>query len=361
MKAKSNYKKTVMIILISIVVVVIIILGLLFFPIVEFKLIGQKTQNIEYGNKYEDDGFVAKLNFIDNSKKVTISNNINYDKLGSYKILYEISLPFNRKRKIERTINIVDNIAPSIKLLGSSPLRIKYDGKFNEPGYEISDNYDNSDNIKVKITYDKEINTKEDGTYIVSYEVSDSSGNVTTITREVIVNPKVMTENGISYVDGVLIVNKKYALPSTYNPGVNSEAYDWLQKMQTDSMKYGHSLYLASGFRSYSEQQYIYNNYVKSYGQSLTDTFSARPGHSEHQTGLAFDVGWVNDEFGDTECGKWLAANAHNYGFIIRYPKGKESITGYKYEPWHIRYLGVELATKVYNSGLSLEEYFGIN
>ena len=131
--------------------------------------------------------------------------------------------------------------------------------------------------------------------------------------------------------------------------------------MQTESMKYGHSLVLLSGFRSYSSQKSIYNNYIRQYGQVLTDTFSARPGNSEHQTGLAFDVGWIDDTFGETECRKWLATNAHKYGFIIRYPKGKENITGYKYEPWHIRYLGIELATKVYNSGLSLEEYFGLN
>ena len=96
------------------------------------------------------------------------------------------------------------------------------------------------------------------------------------------------------------------------------------------------------------------------YGQELTDTFSARPGHSEHQTGLAFDVGAIDDDFANWPSGIWLKENAHKYGFIIRYPKGKQHITGYKYEPWHIRYLGVDLATKVYNSGLTLEEYLGI-
>ena len=121
------------------------------------------------------------------------------------------------------------------------------------------------------------------------------------------------------------------------------------------------SIYLSSGFRSYETQNRIYNNYVSNYGQSSADTFSARPGHSEHQTGLAIDVNSIDDSFADTPEAEWLASHAHEYGFIIRYPKGKESITGYKYEPWHIRYLGVEKATEVYNSGLTLEEFLGID
>jgi len=361
MKSKKNYKKIMFIILMSILLIAIIILGILFFPIVEFELKGAKVQIIEYGTKYEEEGFSAKLNFFDVRKKVIVDNNINYDKVGSYKILYKLSLPLNKTKKIERIINIVDTVSPTIKLLGNNPLKINYNGKFSEPGYEISDNYDSRDSLTVKITYDKEINTKKDGTYIIRYEVTDTNGNITTTTREVKVYPRIVTEDGLTYVDGILIVNKKYSLSSTYKPGVNKEAYGWLQKMQNEASKYGYNLKLVSGFRSYSDQKYIYNNYVKEYGQTLTDTFSARPGHSEHQTGLAFDVGWIGDGFANTESGKWLAANAHNYGFIIRYPKGKENITGYQYEPWHIRYLGIEVATKVYNSGLSLEEYLGIN
>ena len=113
---------------------------------------------------------------------------------------------------------------------------------------------------------------------------------------------------------------------------------------------------LLSGYRSYYTQQYLYNSYVSTYGRESADTFSARPGHSEHQTGLAFDVGSIDDYYGDTPAGIWLKENAHYYGFIIRYPKGKEHITGYKYEPWHIRYLGVDIATDIYNKGVTLEE-----
>ena len=100
-----------------------------------------------------------------------------------------------------------------------------------------------------------------------------------------------------------------------------------------------------------------YNGYVSQYGQAQADTFSARPGHSEHQTGLAVDLGNSNNScaleicFGDTAGGLWLAANAADYGFIVRYPQGKEADTGYQYEPWHLRFLGVDTAKAVVASG----------
>ena len=130
--------------------------------------------------------------------------------------------------------------------------------------------------------------------------------------------------------------------------------------MKSAAANEGLSIYISSGFRSYSSQVQIYNNFVNSYGQSSADTFSARPGHSEHQSGLCFDLNSIDDSFAYTPESAWVNQNAHKYGFIIRYPKGKDSITGYQYEPWHIRYLGVDLATSVYNSGLCLEEYLGI-
>ena len=109
-----------------------------------------------------------------------------------------------------------------------------------------------------------------------------------------------------------------------------------------------------------SDQERIYNNYVAIDGIVKADTYSARPGHSEHQTGLAIDVNSIDYTFLNTPECEWLAKNAHKFGFIIRYPKGKEAVTGYSYEPWHIRFLGVDTATAVYNSGLCLEEYLGI-
>lgn len=165
---------------------------------------------------------------------------------------------------------------------------------------------------------------------------------------------------GATYVNGILLVNKNHSIPASYAPGLNKIVWEAFMRLKDDAAIVGHDIQLLSGYRSYTTQQNLYNNYVATYGQEEADTFSARPGTSEHQTGLAMDVGWIDDAYGDTASGKWLAENCHKYGFIIRYPKGKEHITGYKYEPWHIRYLGVDIATDVYQSGLCLEEYLGV-
>jgi len=172
--------------------------------------------------------------------------------------------------------------------------------------------------------------------------------------------------NGVTeptYVQGVLIANKTYALPSDYNPyngDIAPEVQEAFNKMQKDAAAEGLNLYISSGFRSYDYQAGLYERYASRDGYDMADTYSARAGHSEHQTGLAFDLNTIDDSFANTPEGIWVAENCYKYGFIIRFPKGKEDKTGYQYEPWHLRYLGVDLATKVYNSGLCLEEYLGI-
>ena len=190
-------------------------------------------------------------------------------------------------------------------------------------------------------------------------KVTVNQGDSLDVTQTSELNGGVPSE--VTYVKGVLIANKSYGLPADYNPGLDATAKSQFDILAADAKKEGLNIYLASGFRSYEYQSKIYNNYVSLYGQATADTFSARPGYSEHQTGLAIDVNTVDDSFAATEESKWLASNAHKYGFIIRYPKGKDDITGYQYESWHIRYLGVETATAVYNSGLTLEEYLGVD
>lgn len=166
--------------------------------------------------------------------------------------------------------------------------------------------------------------------------------------------------SGITYIQGILIANKTYALPADYNPGEDPTAMAALYEMFAAAQADGYYLYVASGFRSYDFQNMLYNNYVAMDGKANADTYSARPGHSEHQTGLAFDLNQVADYFAYTPEGIWLADNCWKYGFIIRYPLGKEAQTGYKYEPWHVRFIGKDNAEKVYKSGLCLEEYLNI-
>lgn len=182
--------------------------------------------------------------------------------------------------------------------------------------------------------------------------------------------------NGATYIDGVLIANKTYALPQDFIPTnpdqpVNADrSSTCLDKtlmsawkiMLKDATAKGLNIYISSGYRSYNYQVNVYNRYVKSDGAAVADTYSSRPGNSEHQTGLCFDLNTIEDSFQYTNEGKWVNDNCYKYGFCIRFPKGKDSATGYQYESWHLRYVGVDLATKLYNNGdwLSLEEYFGI-
>ena len=173
-------------------------------------------------------------------------------------------------------------------------------------------------------------------------------------------NAPAPVEGQITYIDGILVVNKTYPLPADYNPGVDPVAQDALWTMISAASADGLSIWARSGFRSYSDQSWQYNVYVERDGAAVADTYSARPGHSEHQSGLAFDMNSLDLAFADTAEGKWLAANSYKYGFIIRYPAGKEHITGYMYEPWHVRYVGVELATEIHALGVCLEEYLGI-
>ncbi len=163
-----------------------------------------------------------------------------------------------------------------------------------------------------------------------------------------------------TYVNGILIVNKDIGLPKDYNPGLSKKLLIAYYLMKICALKDGAKLRIISGFRSYDYQEKIYNIYVKEFGEEKTNTFSAKPGHSEHQTGLAIDICEDSDKFIGTKEDKWLQKNAYKFGFIIRYPKGKEDITGYKYEPWHLRYIGRKHSKKICCNNLTLEEYLGL-
>lgn len=128
----------------------------------------------------------------------------------------------------------------------------------------------------------------------------------------------------------------------------------------------GLTLYGVSAYRSYARQYTIYATNLARYGIAHANRYSAAPGRSEHQTGLTIDISCASEDFlleetfADTPEGVWTAENAHRFGFILRYPKGKEHITGYNYEPWHLRYVGAELAALLYETGLTLEEYYSV-
>ncbi|NQL66014.1 YSIRK-type signal peptide-containing protein [Streptococcus suis] len=204
--------------------------------------------------------------------------------------------------------------------------------------------------------------------YIPVAKLTDKADKpaVSNLSTETQANQAKLTFNGQYYsVDGkygpVIIVNKQHGLASTYNPGENPTARNAYQNLRNDMIRQGFNVGKAySGFRSYETQQTLYLNYVQRDGQAAADRYSARPGHSEHQTGLAFDL---TDASGalltNSRAEQWLKDNAHKYGFVVRYLPGKEAVTGYMSEPWHLRYVGKE-AKDIYQSGLTLEEYYDI-
>ncbi|MDO4289327.1 MAG: M15 family metallopeptidase [Eubacterium sp.] len=184
----------------------------------------------------------------------------------------------------------------------------------------------------------------------------------------------------------LVLVNKTHTLSSDYEPGdlvtvsgttglrgtrdtqMRKEAAEALTKLFEAADADGITLYCTSGYRSYALQEEVYQENIAMEGsESAANQLSAKPGQSEHQTGLVMDVTSESvdmelvEAFADTEEGQWVKDHSHEYGFIIRFPKGKEEITGYAYEPWHLRYVGTEAAAAMYESGQTLEEYLGQN
>jgi zinc D-Ala-D-Ala carboxypeptidase len=182
-----------------------------------------------------------------------------------------------------------------------------------------------------------------------------------------------------------VLVNKANALPSNYRPKdlvrphvkfvfgseklekalLRKEAATALEKMFKGAATHNIKLYAVSGFRSYSTQEYLFNQEVNRVGRQKAELAVAKPGTSEHQTGLTMDVSGasvhytLSETFSQSKEGRWLALHAHEYGYILRYPKGKEKITKYEFEPWHFRYVGIKTAAAIYHKHITLEEYLG--
>ncbi len=177
-------------------------------------------------------------------------------------------------------------------------------------------------------------------------------------------------------LNDLILVNKYYALDESFIPKdlVSIAPYGNVKLTKVASKAFidlcedaeneGYPIIGISGYRSYQTQANLYNRYLKKDPQKIVDTYSARPGHSEHQTGLAIDVS-SNDSsiltFEMSTSFKWMKTNAHRFGFILRYQKGKEDISGFKYEPWHYRFVGIEIATILYQSGMTYDEYAALN
>ncbi|MDC3413555.1 M15 family metallopeptidase [Aquibacillus sp. 3ASR75-11] len=233
----------------------------------------------------------------------------------------------------------------------------------NDPTEDSNDSkeaeQDKKDNTEQREDQNKDVQeeTTEDGMVVVN----------TPNSLEVVVNKQRTLPEGFT-PKNLMVPNVPFSFDED-NPKkqLRQEAAKALEALFAGAEQDGVDLVAASGFRSYQRQKEIYNYNVQTRGKEEADKFSARPGTSEHQTGLAMDVTSaeaafaLEQTFKQTKAGSWLSENAYRFGFVIRYPEGKSEITGYSYEPWHIRYVGDKtIAKEMYNQNLTLEEYFDL-
>ena len=377
-KVKKKKKKILIICILLVVLLIIIgISAFLFYRSKKLKVILTKELQANiYEEKYNTD-YIKK---IVNGKVISKKEKIKTNKLGPKKIVIKVENFFHKKIDYTYNIDIVDKEKPVITHKDRFETESGTEVNLLE---EVTVTDNSKEEIKVEIEGTYDFNTS--GTYELEYVAKDSSGNETrekfvlevkekkVIPTEGYIAPnrefttskgfKGVVRDGVTYIDGVLIANKTYSLPSSFNPGgLTSEFMNNFNNMKSAANAEGIDFDIFSGFRSYYTQKSTYQGWVNKDGQAAADTYSARAGHSEHQSGLAADINGYGARFDESDATRWMANNCYKYGFILRYPEGKQGITGYVYESWHFRYVGTDLATKLYNGGnwITLEEYFGI-
>ncbi len=365
------------------IIIIIIIALLVLSSATLYLFLNSKRLVFEY-DKVKEVSLNTKITNLDNIKNIkngkilTEEAIIDTSKVDNLKITIEVEDYFKKIHAYTYNINVIDIEKPIITFKE----KIESEkGKKIDLLKDVTASDDSNEDIEVLVEGEYDIN--KPGDYKLYYVAKDKSGNTAKeeftltikekkITTQNEIRPDAtfttskgfsgVTKDGVTYIDGYLIANKTYSIPSSYGSGLTKETTNAFYEMKSAASLDGLNIYISSGFRSYNSQRIIYNNYVKRDGVDVADTYSARPGHSEHQTGLAFDVNIINDSFAGTPEAIWLDKNAYKYGFILRYPKGKTNETGYKYEPWHFRYVGKNLALVLYNNGnwLTMEDYFGI-
>ena len=387
-KKHRRIRKEAIILFVFLLAVIGLIIGLIVY-FNSSKLVVDYQDNNEiniYDDVYVND-YITKL---ENGSIISDNTKIDTNSLGVKEVKVVIKDNHNKEHEYVITFNVVDKEDPVISF--EKELSTEVGTKIDLlKGVSATDN--SKEEIIVEVEGDYDFN--KEGEYNLYYVAKDSSGNVkkegfllkVNSKKEVVPNNntnnnkkvadsefttskgfKGVVKNGITYIDGYMIANKTYSLPSTYNPGkLTTETQNAANQMIAAAKNDGISLHVQSGFRSYETQNGMWTRRKNQNGIQFADSGTARAGHSEHQTGLGFDMcgnndGCITEEHYNTKQAKWMAANAYKFGLILRYPKDKMDETGYKYESWHFRYVGKELAQKLYNNGdwITLENYFGI-
>lgn len=371
-KIKKNNKKKVLIL----IIIIILILSLVY--ILLPKNYGYKKETIEV---FKENDLYEQIK----DKKIyskTLEEAINQNSFNKEYFLEYLDIKYIDDKDFISNINKLLSLGYSSKDINAiynkipDSVNIIIDSKYNKDIINIMNlSYFKIDNLKRYLDYDimevKSIydisNIKKDFNYedVVTYVNAN-------LDKEYYSSDNLISNEDASKID--VLVNKYHKLDENYEPSdltiidskyasgtqkLRKEAQIKFEEMASDMAKENLKIYAGSTYRSYTYQKGLYDRYVKKDGFAAAETYSARSGYSEHQLGLAVDI--VNGKWdylseNDKEY-DYLVKNSYKYGFILRYPRGSEYITGYMFEDWHFRYLGVELATKVFNSGLTYDEY----
>ncbi len=371
-KRKKNNKKKILIL----IIVIILILSLVY--ILLPKNYGYKKETIEV---FKENNLYEQIK----DKKIyskTLEEAINQNSFNKEYFLEYLDIKYIDDKDFISNINKLLNLGYGSKDINAiynkipDSVNIIIDSKYNKDIINIMNlSYFKIDNLKRYLDYDimevKSIydisNIKKDFNYedVVTYVNAN-------LDKEYYSSDNLISNEDASKID--VLVNKYHKLDENYEPSdltiidskyasgtqkLRKEAQIKFEEMASDMAKENLKIYAGSTYRSYTYQKGLYDRYVKKDGFAAAETYSARSGYSEHQLGLAVDI--VNDKWdylseNDKEY-DYLVKNSYKYGFILRYPRGSEYVTGYMFEDWHFRYLGIELATKVFNSGLTYDEY----
>ena len=367
------------------------LIGLMIFFILGYdKNINKETKqiNLNYLNNIDKKEFDIVTKFI----KTNEFQNVNLNRYLNYFYKYNVS--------IEHTIIIINNNLDSVEYNETIKNIIEHQSFINDNlsryidyfnKYQLSidktilavNNNLDKDNIKLDKTTESFMNQKyfisnNLNRYLNYYEKNKNLSFKEIVTR---VNSNLDktfykdVQSADTSKGDLILVNKFYYLDNDYVPNnlvnisskhgtgkLKKNVYNAFKEMYNDAKDEGLYLYISSPYRSYNRQKTLYTNYSNKDGSKEADKYSARPGYSEHQTGLSFDLGTASNhsinDFVNSKEFLWMEKNAHKYGFILRYPYGKTYITGYIYEPWHYRYVGVDIATYIYENNITYEEYY---
>lgn len=371
-KRKKNNKKKVLIL----IIIIILILSLVY--ILLPKNYGYKKETIEV---FKENNLYEQIK----DKKIyskTLEEAINQNSFNKEYFLEYLDIKYIDKDDFINNVNKLLSLGYSSKDINAiynkipDSVNIIIDSKYNKDIINIMNlSYFKIDNLKRYLDYDimevKSIydisNIKKDFNYedVVTYVNAN-------LDKEYYSSDNLISNEDASKID--VLVNKYHKLDENYEPSdltiidskyasgtqkLRKEAQIKFEEMASDMAKDNLKIYAGSTYRSFTYQKGLYDRYVKKDGFAAAETYSARSGYSEHQLGLAVDIvggKWDYLSEKDKEY-NYLIKNSYKYGFILRYPRGSEYITGYMFEDWHFRYLGIELATKVFNSGLTYDEY----